>query len=181
MHWSASTIATICVAAFTGTTMVIAGLAYHHGKALTGWSNPIRKKVARSLDTVEYHPELLLREPRPFERSAAIFLFNHADVEQTLRLDTDRSRVIWPRVKKVRIGLATRGFLVESHKGGMVFIDIFSSTGAWPKGERHKKAPLWWRGHYWLWLISSTTSGHRGKRLIRLAVKYDDSPTPPGA
>ncbi len=136
-------------------------------------------RVARHLDTIEYRTtQVISREPRPFERSAAVFVYNFGDVDQTLRFDNDRSRVIWPRAKKARIGVATKGFLVESHKGGMVFIDIFSSTGAWPKGERHKKAPIRWRPHYWLWLVSSTTSDHRRKRLIRIAVKYDDALKP---
>ena len=174
LHWPAATIATVLVAVFTGITMLIAYRVYRHGRALTGWSNPIKTARARKLDSYNYLPERLGTTAGDSRRNVGIVIFNHADTDQIIRFDTSRSRIIWPKIRGTKLLVADKGYKIESHQGGLVLMGINSSTGKWPEDVSDPKTGIWWKRRYWLWLISATASGHRRRRLRRVCMAYEE-------
>lgn len=163
LHWSATTVAAVTAAVFTGVLVVIGWLTYRQVRTLAAHRNPI--KIGRPQTYGErYRPKSgVPLAVRTHLRNIAVYMFNHSDVEQKVRIDSGRSRIVWPRLTGTRISVAGRGFSIGPHEGGNLLLEVASSTGQWPADvprPDEANAPRYER-RYWLRLRGVTTSGHR--------------------
>jgi hypothetical protein len=124
IHWDAATIATICVAVFTGTTALISYLAYQHGRSRAGHRKPVRA----SRPIFPGHVDRGIWPSPPHitgygDIRSALFvvllsLFNQSDFPQNVTIEAAKCRFVWPRRKDWKWG---EGIIeLPAHGGGIV-------------------------------------------------------------
>jgi hypothetical protein len=158
-------IAAICVAAFTGLTVVLQYLSNRHDRTITGYRRPFRIRSASSamflMVPIVVTPAEVASDAWRHHRMILVHIYNHSDSQQFFGMEP-ACRVVWPRGPRPRPSVVRAAYALPAHSGAVMAVVLTNGGGDWPTTK------------CWLWLRIVSSSAFHQRRLIRGAlIDYD--------
>src|SRR5438105_1559235 len=115
----------LLTALFTGGTLVIAVLAFQHGRQLAGHRKPVVSRIGVPVGLAPEHRPQWIDDNGEKVRVATVHLFNRSDRPQRVWISEKASRILWPP-RAWNASFQHRQVLIDSGEGGHYPLFIMS-------------------------------------------------------
>ena len=172
----------LLTAAFTAAAVLVAWLAYRHGRARAGSHKPviIRRpfKVPLVIDNRWWWAAINERDWHCY-RVFDLHILNRSSIAQTVRMHG--GSVLWPRLAaalpKLRIAVE-EDFELAPNAAGNIELLVKSPSGTWPpeKDQEGEWRGQWYKRRYLVRLHGETSSGHPVNYFGWVRLRYFKGP-----